>query len=117
MAGPVPDAGPWRSDIARLPAVLHALSRDAAVVVVGGDFNATPDTKQFRSVLRSGYTDAADQAGAGYTATYPADRSFPPLIAIDHVLANGGAVATGVRSVSIRGSDHRGLSVRLAVPR
>jgi endonuclease/exonuclease/phosphatase (EEP) superfamily protein YafD len=85
-------------------------------VIVGGDFNATPDVAQFRSVLRTGFADAADQAGAGMTRTYPADRWFPPLIAIDHVLTRGGAVATGVQTVSISGSDHRALLARIAVP-
>jgi endonuclease/exonuclease/phosphatase (EEP) superfamily protein YafD len=116
MAGPVPDPHDWTADIRRLPAALRTLP-PGAPVIVGGDFNATPDTVQFRRLLRDGYRDAADQAGAGITATYPADRWYPPLLAIDHVLTRGGAVATGVKTITVRGSDHRALLVRVAVPR
>jgi endonuclease/exonuclease/phosphatase (EEP) superfamily protein YafD len=115
LAGPVPDAAHWSADIRRLPEVLNELP-SAAAVIVGGDFNATPDTTQFRSVLRAGFADAADQAGAGMTRTYPADSWLPPLIAIDHVLIKGGAVATAARTVSISGSDHRALLVAVALP-
>jgi endonuclease/exonuclease/phosphatase (EEP) superfamily protein YafD len=86
-------------------------------MIVGGDFNATPDTVQFRTILGAGFADAADQAGAGSTRTYPADRWYPPLIAIDHVLSRNGPVATDLRTVAIKGSDHRALVVRVAVPR
>ena len=43
-------------------------------VLIGGDFNATPDAAQFRTIVAQGYADAADQAGAGFTPTWPADR-------------------------------------------
>jgi endonuclease/exonuclease/phosphatase (EEP) superfamily protein YafD len=115
LAGPVPDSTLWGRDIARLPNTLGTQG-DSAPVLVAGDFNATRDTKQFRRVLGAGYVDAADQAGAGLTATFPADRWYGPLIAIDHVLTRG-AVARSVRTVSIPGSDHRGLLVSVALPR
>ena len=86
-------------------------------MVVGGDFNATPDTAQFRDVLAAGYDDAADQAGAGLTRTYPSDRWFPPLIAIDHVLCRGAATAVRASTVEIDGSDHRALLVHLRLAR
>lgn len=94
----------WVRDMRLLPGVLHRLSAPA---LVGGDFNATLDTEQFRNLLTDGFADAADQAGAGFTPTYPADRVFP-LIAIDHVLTRG---AVGVRadSVQIPHTDHRAL--------
>jgi endonuclease/exonuclease/phosphatase (EEP) superfamily protein YafD len=114
LAGPVPDSTLWRRDIARLPETLNAQPKSAPVLVAG-DFNATRDTAQFRRVLRTGYVDAADQAGAGITATFPADRWYGPLIAIDHVLTRG-AVARRVRTVSISDSDHRGLLVSVALP-
>jgi endonuclease/exonuclease/phosphatase (EEP) superfamily protein YafD len=72
---------------------------------------------QFRRILAGGFADAADQAGAGYTRSYPADRWYPPLIAIDHVLTRNGPVATAVDTVTVEGSDHRSLVARVAVPR
>jgi endonuclease/exonuclease/phosphatase (EEP) superfamily protein YafD len=116
LAGPVPDPKEWRHDISRLPSLLHALPA-ANPVIVGGDFNATPDTSQFRHVVSRGYADAADQAGAGMTRTYPSDKWYPPLIAIDHVLCRGAAVATDVQTIQIAGTDHRALLATVAVAR
>jgi endonuclease/exonuclease/phosphatase (EEP) superfamily protein YafD len=100
----------WVRDMRMLPAVLHRL---AAPALVGGDFNATVDTAQFRDLLTDGYADAADQAGAGFTPTYPADRAVP-LIAIDHVLTRG-AVGISADSVQIPDTDHRALVATVRV--
>jgi endonuclease/exonuclease/phosphatase (EEP) superfamily protein YafD len=115
MAGPVPDPTDWSSDIDHLPGVLTALD-PAVPTIVGGDFNSTPDIAQFRRVLAAGFHDAAQQAGAGMTRTYPSDTWYPPLIAIDHVLTRE-AVASSAKTVEIRGSDHRALVVTVQLPR
>ena len=115
-SGPVPDAAPWQHDMRGFTTFLPTLAGEGPVIV-GGDFNATPDTEQFRRILATGFADAADQAGAGYTRTFPADRWFPPLIAIDHVLTRGGPVATAVRTLTIKRSDHRALLATVALPR
>jgi endonuclease/exonuclease/phosphatase (EEP) superfamily protein YafD len=114
LAGPVPDATRWRLDVARLAVVLAALPADAPVVV-GGDFNATPDTVQFRAALASGYRTAGRSAGAGHLRSWPAHRWYRPLIAIDHVIVRGGTARTAT-TVPITGSDHRALLTRLALP-
>lgn len=115
LYGPYPSAETpfWRQDIARVGPVLQHLPTDAPVIV-GGDFNAPPSVPQFRALLTGGYADAAEQAGAGLTPTYPANRLIP-LIAIDHVLTRG-AVAHRADSVSLDGSDHRGLVVTVRLP-
>jgi endonuclease/exonuclease/phosphatase family metal-dependent hydrolase len=115
MYGPYPgqQTPQWRRDIAHVQPVLQGLPSDAPVVV-GGDFNATTSMVQFRRLLTGGYADAADQAGAGLTPTYPANR-LVPLIAIDHVLTRA-AVARSVDSVRLPGSDHRGLLVTVRLP-
>lgn len=116
MPGPWPQPSTeWQKDIAHLPTVLRALA-PGVPALVGGDLNATPDVAQFRTVLAAGFHDAAQQAGAGVTRTYPSDEWFPPLIAIDHVLTRQ-AVATSASTVEIRGSDHRALVVTVAFPR
>lgn len=102
----------WAAELGRLPRLLAA---QVGPVLVGGDFNATIDVPQFRGLLRNGYADATEQAGAGFTPTYPADRAFPPLLAIDHVLTRG-AVAHSVDSIELPGSDHRGLLVTVRLP-
>lgn len=124
----VPDAGPvtavalhvyaplpqrkfagWADDLRRLPGLLDGL---AGPVLAGGDFNATPDVAQFRALLSSGYASAAAQAGAGITASYPADRRWGPVLAIDHVLVRG-LVGRTARTVAVRGSDHCALLTTL----
>ena len=104
--------GRWAGELNRLHGILR--TQPAGAVLVGGDFNSTNDHAQFRRLLTGGYHDAADQSGAGTTRSYPADRWYPPLIGIDHVLTRG-ARATRARTVSIRGSDHRGLLVNIVL--
>jgi endonuclease/exonuclease/phosphatase (EEP) superfamily protein YafD len=99
----------WRDDLARLATVLNEIGASASgPVIVAGDLNATPDVLEFRRLLRNGYQDAAEQAGAGLTRTHPADIVIPPLFAVDHILLRGGT-ATSVRTVAMHGSDHRAL--------
>ena len=117
-AGPWPQpADEWVRDMARLPGVLDRVATAAGgqPVLVGGDFNATWGNANFRGLLQDGYRDAAEQLGAQWTATYPADRAFPPLIGIDHLLVRG-AGAQRLHTVEVSGSDHRGLVVRVALP-
>ncbi|HEY2298125.1 MAG TPA: endonuclease/exonuclease/phosphatase family protein [Jatrophihabitans sp.] len=113
--GPYPQAQfpRWNSDMHAYPGVLSALP--GQTVLIGGDFNATGDDVQFRTVLGDRYLDAAVQAGAGYTPTWPANRWYPPLITIDHVLTQG-AVARSADTVEIAGSDHRALIVSVRIP-
>lgn len=116
LAGPWPRASEWHRDIAHLPAVLDELAKTHPAVVAG-DFNATPDIRQYRRLLRRGWVSAAEQAGAGITRSFPSNSTYPPMIAIDHVLTHGGPVATSARTLRLRGTDHRALLVRLALPR
>ncbi|MEO9139951.1 MAG: endonuclease/exonuclease/phosphatase family protein [Jatrophihabitans sp.] len=102
----------WNAEIAHLRALLPTLT--AGPVIAAGDYNATTDHQQFRALMRAGFADGADQAGAGYQRSYPADRWFGPLIAIDHVLTRS-AVATSVETVDLPGSDHRGLLARVTL--
>lgn len=115
MNGPVPESAEWQRDIRHLPSVLRELGRGGPVIAAG-DLNATPDIVQFRALLVDGYADGAQQAGAGMTPTYPSDRWYPALIAIDHVLTHD-AVATTADTIHIRDSDHRALLVTVQVPR
>jgi len=103
----------WRDELRALPALVRSTG---GPLVDAGDFNATLDQGQFRAFLAdAGLLDAADQAGAGPVRTYPADRAvLPPLIGIDHVLVRQ-VVTRSVSTVSLPGSDHRGLSATLII--
>jgi len=107
----------WRGGIAHVKSQLakFATTAGAGAVVVAGDFNSTPDVWQFRDLLTDGYRDAVEQLGAGFAPTFPADRWYPPLYTIDHVLTRNSAAAS-VRTVHITGSDHRALLASIAIP-
>jgi endonuclease/exonuclease/phosphatase (EEP) superfamily protein YafD len=117
-------AAPWvqplrwfGGDIEKLPSTLRGLAdaSGSGAVVVAGDLNATYDMRPFRRLLDEGYRDAAEQAGAGLTRTYPSRRWRPPVIGIDHVLVHN-CDATSARTVVLPGSDHRGLVTTVEVP-
>ena len=89
-----------------------ALAGTSGPQLAAGDFNASRDHRAFRALLRSGFVDCADAARRrpwpGFT--WPADRWFPPLMRLDHVLASRGeAVVRKARTVPIPGSDHKGV--------
>ncbi len=118
LSGPWPQPiEDWRSDLAKFPATLDQLAKGAGAgaVIVAGDFNSTTDMRPFRHLLSDGYRDAAEQAGAGMTRSFPSLRWAPPLLGIDHVLVYNCA-ATSARTVSVPGSDHRGLVATIDVP-
>lgn len=117
-------AAPWvqplhhfRDDLARFPATLREVSRDAGsgAVIVAGDFNSTIDMQPFRKLLDAGYRDAGEQVGAGLTRTYPSKPWRKPMIGIDHVLLYN-CTASSAGTVAVPGSDHRGLVASIDVP-
>ena len=103
--------GLWQSDLARLAEVM---ANPDNPTIVAGDFNATRDHRQFRELLAAGYTDAGSDAGAGILLTYPADRSWGPIIGIDHVLVSNDLVGVEVTSVDQPGSDHLAVVAKVA---
>jgi endonuclease/exonuclease/phosphatase (EEP) superfamily protein YafD len=107
----------WRSGIATAKAGLAEFADSAGpgAVIVGGDFNSTPDMRQFRDLLTTGYRDAVRQTGAGFSPTFPANKFFPPILTIDHILTRN-AAASSIRSITIPGSDHRALLASIQVP-
>ena len=108
----------WRRDLDRLPVTLSEIGEQAGAgcVTVAGDVNSSTDMRPFRALLHDGYRDAAQQSGAGFNPTFPANSRLPPLIAIDHVLTRN-CTATSLRTLKVPGSDHRGLAVTIAIPR
>jgi endonuclease/exonuclease/phosphatase (EEP) superfamily protein YafD len=109
--------GLWRTGITTTKTKLDGFAEAAgpAAVIVAGDFNSTPDMRQFRDLLTNGYGDAVEQTGAGFAPTFPSRTWHPPFITIDHVLTRQ-ATATAIRTVYISGSDHRALLATVAVP-
>lgn len=107
----------WREEVAALPQTLEQLTQAAGpgAAIVGGDFNATADFLPYRRLLDTGFADAVEQSGGGFSRTYPADSRIPPIIGIDHILTfNSWATDSG--RVPIAGSDHLGLRATIQVP-
>jgi endonuclease/exonuclease/phosphatase (EEP) superfamily protein YafD len=71
--------------------------------------------RQFRDLLTNGYRDAAEQTGAAFIPTFPADSWLPPALEIDHVLTRG-ATVTSLTAVTVTGSDHRALLTTVHIP-
>ena len=81
-----------------------------APMLVVGDFNATREHLPMRQLIAEhGLVDAAEQAGAGWLPTFPTNRRYPPLIAIDHILMSPSMTATEVTAFSVRYGAHRVL--------
>lgn len=106
---PVPptSASDWAQELARIGTALTAVAPQRPVIALG-DFNATTDHPRFRRLLTDGYRDAGEVAGAGWLPTYPTDKSYPPVVGIDHVVVRG-FTASAVTSHSIVGADHRAV--------
>ncbi len=118
IAGPWPQPiDDWRHDYDRLPVTFREVAEQTGrgCVIVAGDFNSTMDMRPFRALLTNGYRDAAEQSGAGFAPTFPGDRRLPPLITIDHVVTRN-CEATSLHSITVPGSDHRGLVATLVIP-
>lgn len=109
-----PVSGPER----RWRRVLEALPSAGAGEpwVLAGDFNATLDHDALRDVIERGYRDAAEVTGKGLEPTWPSGLTVPPLLTIDHVLADSrvGVAEYGVENLP--GSDHRAIYARLVLP-
>ena len=83
--------------------------------MIAGDFNATLDHRALRGVLDRGWQDAAAETGEGLRPTWPVGRRVLGL-AIDHVLASDELAVGPVSIHEVRGSDHRAVVARLALP-
>ncbi len=104
---------PWLLGFETLDATLAShtsVGTAAAPLLVVGDFNATREHLPMRQLIAEhGLVDAAEQAGAGWLPTFPANRRYPPLVAIDHILMSPELSASEVTAFSVRYGAHRVL--------
>lgn len=104
--------GRWATEhLALRNAVAADLERPT---IVAGDFNAIDDHGPMQQLRGLGLKSATDIVGAGWQPTYPANRRFPPLMSIDHVLVNDQLTATSITTLQNKDSDHLGLLAVLA---
>lgn len=107
----------WRLGVGAVKTAMSAfaVATDPGAVIVAGDFNSTPDERQFRDLMTNGYRDAVEQTGAGFAPTFPSRTWHPPLLTIDHIITRN-AAAESIKTVYIPGSDHRALLATIQVP-
>jgi len=110
----------WRADFLAdyrvLRAVLGSALDSGEPTVVAGDLNAAPANGPLRRVLDLGLTDTAMATRWRWQAlTWPADRWFPPVLRIDHVLVSTQIVPRGIDTIHIPGTDHRAVVAELAL--
>lgn len=117
LAGDQNTIADWNQGMSGAKAQLDSFAKEAgpAAVLVGGDYNATPNMRQFRDLLTNGYSDAVEQTGSGFGPTFKADIALPPVITIDHLLTRNAAVSS-VRTITVVGSDHRALLATIQLP-
>ncbi len=85
-----------------------AARQDSSQVILAGDFNAVRAHPELRR-LSSNFPDAD---GLWPSSSWPADRAFPTLIGIDHILARGMS-STTFSSHGVSGSDHLAIRATL----
>jgi endonuclease/exonuclease/phosphatase (EEP) superfamily protein YafD len=102
----------WRHDLDTLPS---AAGKDGPIRILAGDFNATLDMAEFRTVLSRGYADAADRRGHGLAPTWGVDKYGPPL-SFDHVAVDRRVAVRGYGIHLLPGSDHRAVFADLQLP-
>lgn len=88
-----------RTEAGQLASVV---TRVKGAVVVAGDFNMTPFSSRFETLLR---TAGLTRAGGGLNASWPA--SIAPFgLPLDHLLVGAGISAASMRTGPRLGSDH-----------
>jgi endonuclease/exonuclease/phosphatase family metal-dependent hydrolase len=107
-------AGCWRTDLAGEP---HA-TPNGPVRILAGDFNATLDHAEFRTLIATGYRDAAAVRGKGLAPTWPfyGSRHVPP-VTIDHILADRRIGVTRFAVFNVPRSDHHAVLADLVLPK
>jgi endonuclease/exonuclease/phosphatase family metal-dependent hydrolase len=101
----------WRlQEIQTLLAFADSIRSAGGVVLMGGDFNSTPESAVQERIRSKGGKDAWPACGTGGENTFPADA---PVKRIDYLFHEGSFECVEARVIVSEASDHRPLLVRL----
>ncbi len=100
-----------------MAALTERLDRERGSLLVGGDLNATPYTRWYRTLVSSRLRGAHEDRGRGLATTWPNGLMPYPPIRLDHVLVSREVAVLDVREGEGRGSDHRPVIADIALPR
>jgi endonuclease/exonuclease/phosphatase (EEP) superfamily protein YafD len=98
-------------EIDRLLTAARELPRDIPMLV-GGDFNSTPDSETYARMTGAGFVDAWLACGRGDGLTYPAAA---PIKRIDYLFLPAGMTCEAAEVPAFQGSDHRPIVVRVTL--
>lgn len=109
----------WRRQFQSLSALIQA-EDDDAIVVVGGDFNASALHRPFARLLRETGLVDGHTFRRGFNLTWPSGGAgspfgLPLVMALDHILVRGAAI----RDVQILGAttgDHLPVAIDIGLP-
>jgi endonuclease/exonuclease/phosphatase (EEP) superfamily protein YafD len=104
-------AATWRQELGQLPTT----TPDELVRILAGDFNASLDHATLRTVVDRGYSDAAEETGAGLEATWES-WPFGPPVTIDHILVDNRCAIGSYAVFDIPGSDHNAIVSEIILP-
>lgn len=102
-----------RQEVARLRALANRLRAANPRVIVGGDFNAEPESAVAASMVTDGWRDAWASCGAGEGLSYPEDA---PRKRIDYLFLAPTLACDSTAVSDTRASDHRPVLVIVGVP-
>jgi endonuclease/exonuclease/phosphatase family metal-dependent hydrolase len=106
-----PAEGPARAqEIAQLVAAVHEQQLSSGALIVGGDFNSTPENPVMAPLRSAGLRDAWSECGSGDGFTYPADK---PAKRIDYLFLSGDLHCSAATVVDTQISDHRPVLVTM----
>lgn len=101
-------------EIGRVRTLADSLRSDGALVLVGGDLNAIPESRVVTSMAFGGWSDAWVGCGAGAGPTFPARE---PVRRIDYLFLPPGVRCDSAAVLPSQASDHRALLLVLRVDR
>lgn len=110
---PVTSAVEWVEDARRVAGLVAPFVGDNLVVI--GDFNATIDQLTMTEFTALGLRNASLQTGQGWQATWPMRVSVAPFATLDHALTSPSVIANSLDVFTVRGTDHKGLSLTASV--
>lgn len=101
----------WRvQEIAAVVRVAGTVAPPGMPLLLGGDFNALPQSPVHAALREAGFRDAWAGCGEGDPATFPAAA---PVRRIDYLYLEGETRCRSARVLPGEASDHRALLVRL----
>lgn len=104
----------WRlQEIAGVLREAEGARRTGLPLLVGGDFNARPESPVHEALRAAGFGDAWARCGTGDERTFPANA---PDRRIDYLYLTGAAGCGEARVLPDEVSDHRALLVRVRLP-